>query len=82
MIIFEGLVQNVSLSKDGSKKYVEFADREHFVTYRLSVPVDLQLSKGEITQLEITNIRAYSNGQMNLEAISPSKPVSISAGKA
>ncbi|SIT09238.1 hypothetical protein [Alicyclobacillus vulcanalis] len=67
MITFEGLVQDVSLSKDGTKKYVEVADREHFVTYRVQVPVDAQLARGEITQLEVVRIRAF-NGQVSLEA--------------
>ncbi|MFX4300674.1 hypothetical protein ACOJUR_00110 [Alicyclobacillus tolerans] len=66
MILFTGLVQDVQVSKDGSKKYLEFADREQFVTYRVQVPMDTPLEKGEIVELEIVRIRSY-NSSLSME---------------
>lgn len=73
MIVFEGLVKEIMLSKDGNRKYVEFADRENFTTYRLTVPVDAALTKGEVTQVEITSMRAF-NSQISLDARPITKP--------
>ena len=66
MIHFTGLVMSVNPAKDGTRQYVEIADREAFARYRLSLPPTPAVTQGEVITVEILGIRAY-NSQVNIE---------------
>ena len=66
MITFQGLVMSANPAKDGTKQYVEIADRENFARYRVTLPTAPAVTQGEIVTVEILGIRAF-NSQVNIE---------------
>lgn len=66
MITFNGLVMSVNPAKDGTRQYVEMADREAFARYRVTLPTVPAVTQGDLITVEILGIRAY-NSQINIE---------------
>jgi hypothetical protein len=66
MITFNGLVMSVNPAKDGTKQYVEMADREAFARYRVTLPTVPAVTQGDLITVEILGIRAF-NSQINIE---------------
>ena len=66
MITFQGLIMSVNPAKDGTRQYVEMADREAFARYRVTLPTVPAVTQGDLITVEILGIRAY-NSQINIE---------------
>lgn len=66
MITFQGLVMSANVAKDGTKQYVEMADREAFARYRVTLPTTPAVMQGEVITVEILGIRAF-NSQISIE---------------
>lgn len=62
----DGQVMGTRMSKDGTRMYLELADRDAFARYQFSVPAPCTVTVGDMARFQVLSVRAYQ-GQVNFE---------------
>jgi hypothetical protein len=68
MLVLTGVVMSSMVNKDGTRQYVEVADRENFNRYNCGMPPTPILLVGEVVSLEIITIRSIKDGKLSIDA--------------